>query len=146
MPVHSRRPRVKPKKRSASRPSSTKPLASTTWTSDSGAKPSAATCRVHATAATAKPIVHHFELKRPAIVLSGRRTSTSGAATAPRWRSRKPTLVANADPNANKRPNGQLTEWLLPAGCGPGTAVGKHRAQGAGRRAQGAGTAALAST
>jgi drug/metabolite transporter (DMT)-like permease len=64
--------------------SSTSPLASTTWTTDMGASASAATWNSHAPRATSMPIENQRERNRPAAEASGWRTSTLGAATAPR--------------------------------------------------------------
>src|SRR5687767_15541566 len=83
IPVHWRRPSSKPKKRSASTARKTRPPASTAWPIEIGARVSAATCRANATAATAQPVLHHFERKRSIALRSGWRMSTSGAATAP---------------------------------------------------------------
>src|SRR3954452_8946339 len=104
IPIHSRLPTLKPNQRSAIIASITKPLASTAWTSDSGARLSDATCSAHATNATPKPIDHHFGLNRARTVRHGWRTSTSGAAVAPRWRMRKPMSVASADSAATPSP------------------------------------------
>src|SRR3954452_21418773 len=112
MPIHSRRPTLKPKKRSGMTPSSTKPLASTAWTSDSGASFSDVTCSSHATRATAKPIDHHFLLNSPWTVRSGFRMSTSGASVAPRCRIKKPMSVASADSAATPSPITKVTRAL----------------------------------
>ena len=84
IPIHCRRPSSKPKKRSASTASSTKPPDSTAWAVDTGSRASAPTWAANANAATIQPIVHHLFRKRSAALRSGWRTSTSGAATAPR--------------------------------------------------------------
>src|SRR4051794_16507656 len=46
----------------------------------------------------------------------GRRTSTSGAATAPRWRSRKPTFVVKAEASVRASPSSSIAT-AIPA-CG----------------------------
>ena len=84
MPSHCLRSSLKPKKRSASTPRITKPLASTAWTREIGANFSAVTWRAQATIATPNPIDHHLRLNSSIVVRTGRRTSTSGASTAPR--------------------------------------------------------------
>ena len=63
--------RVQPNSRSPSTASITTPVESTTWTMDSGASASAATCRIQAPAAIAMPIANHFERNRPRALRSG---------------------------------------------------------------------------
>ena len=70
--------------RSASTASITTPVESTAWTTDSGAKTSAATCSSQAPSAMTMPIANHFERNSDLPDWSGRRTSTEGASFAPR--------------------------------------------------------------
>jgi hypothetical protein len=89
----------------------TSPLASTAWTSDSGESLSEARWSPQAMIAMRKPSVHHFSLKSATTVRPGLRMSTSGAAFAPRSRSRNPTFDASAESAATKSPTpiSQLT-------------------------------------
>ena len=64
--------------------SSTTPPARTTWTTDSGARASAATCRAQAPIATSIPSMNHGEQNSPRAERSGCLMSTGGAAQAPR--------------------------------------------------------------
>ena len=59
-PIHWRRPTWKPKIRSASTARITTPVESTAWTTDSGAKASAATWKNQAPVATAMPMANHL--------------------------------------------------------------------------------------
>ena len=83
-PIHWRRPTSKPNSRSASTARITTPVESTAWTTDSGAKASAATCSSQAPSATPMPIANHLEANSDLTVRSGWRMSTFGAALAPR--------------------------------------------------------------
>ena len=83
-PIHWRRPTSKPNRRSASAARITTPVESTACTTESGAKASAATCSSQAPSATPMPTANHLDANRDLTVFSGWRTSTSGAALAPR--------------------------------------------------------------
>ena len=78
-PIHWREPTWQPNSRSPSTASITTPVESATWTSDSGARASAATCRTQAPAAIAMPITNQRERNRPRTLFSGARNSTRGA-------------------------------------------------------------------
>src|SRR3954454_267890 len=69
-------------------------------------------------------MVHHFERNSPTALRRGCRTSTSGALTAPRWRSRKPTLVTNAEPTVRAKPTRSM-RFALPE-CGALTRNGSE--------------------
>src|SRR3954463_1069771 len=73
-------------------------------------------------------MVHHFERKSPTALRRGCRTSTSGALTAPRWRSRKPTLVTNAEPTVRPKPTRSMRFALPRSGALTGEQVGNERA------------------
>ena len=83
-PAHWRGPTSKPKIRSAITASITTPVESTACTTDIGASASAATCSIHAPDAMPMPIANHLERKSDCRRSSGCRTSTDGAAFAPR--------------------------------------------------------------
>ena len=83
-PAHWRGPTRNPKIRSAITASITTPVESTAWTTESGAKASAATCSSQAKSAMPMPIANHLDRKSDAPLCSGRRTSTQGASLAPR--------------------------------------------------------------
>ena len=70
-PTHWRPPTVQPKRRSPSTASITTPVESATCTTDSGARASAATCRIQAAPAIAMPIANHFERNRSRALRSG---------------------------------------------------------------------------
>src|SRR3954452_11053645 len=63
-------------------------------------------------------MVHHFERNSPTALRTGCRTSTSGALTAPRWRSRKPRLVTNAEPTVKPKPTRSM-RFALPESGAP---------------------------
>ena len=65
--------------------SSTTPPDSTAWTTEIGAIAIAATWRIHAPTATPMPIANHFDVKSAMAERNGWRTSTAGAAHAPRY-------------------------------------------------------------
>src|SRR3954451_25237873 len=73
-------------------------------------------------------MVHHFERNSPTALRRGCRTSTSGALTAPRWRSRKPTLVTNAEPTVRPKPTRSMRFALPRSGALTGEQVGNERA------------------
>ena len=77
----------------------------TACTSERGAMASAATWRIQAPSATSMPIANHFDLNRPAALLSGWRMLTSGAAHAPLCFRRKPRLVVKAQKSASRMPS-----------------------------------------
>src|SRR4051794_11870156 len=114
MPIHWRRPSSKPNSRSPSTASTTKPPEITACASDSGAKPSAPTWNAQPRTATAQPIVHHFDRNSSVALLTGRRMSTAGAATAPRCFHRNARFVASAVPHANANPIQSLPSTRTP--------------------------------
>ena len=83
-PIHCRLPIRSPKTRSAITASRTTPPASTACTIDSGASDIAATWKIQAPVAITIPIANSREENSARADHSGRRTSTSGAAQAPR--------------------------------------------------------------
>jgi hypothetical protein len=83
-PHHCRGPTVKPNSRSAMTASSTRPPASTAWTTDSGASEIAATCSSHATRPTSMPIANQRWLHSERAERRGWRMSTEQAVQAPR--------------------------------------------------------------
>ena len=83
-PHHCRLPTLKPNKRSAMTASSTSPLDSTTWTTDSGASEIAPTCRIQAKRPTSMPIANQRWRHSEPALRSGWRMSTAHAQQAPR--------------------------------------------------------------
>src|SRR4051794_24097673 len=104
IPPYWRRWSSKPKRRSASTASTTKPPAITACATESGANPMAPTWNTQPTTATAQPIAHHLDRNSCAALLIGARRLTAGAATAPRCFHRNPRFVATAVATANARP------------------------------------------
>ena len=76
-------PTLKPKIRSAMTARITTPVERTAWTTESGAKASAATWKSHAPAAMAMPIANHLHEYSCTAVRNGCRMSTVGASLAP---------------------------------------------------------------
>ena len=103
-PVRCRRPRPKPKNRSARIAMKTRPPEMTACTVDSGASDKAPTCNSQAPNATSQPTVHHLEPKRPVTLSTGWRARMTGAAAAPRCLSSIARLPAIAQPAASARP------------------------------------------
>src|SRR3954451_3366132 len=60
-------------------------------------------------------MLHHLERKRSVALRTGRRMSTSGAATAPLCLKRKARFVPSADSSAQMRPTPTASETLLTA-------------------------------
>ena len=83
-PIHSRRVTAKPKIRSATTVRNTRPPAITDWTSEIGARESAATWRPQLAVATRIPITYHFDRNSARELAIGRLASTGGDSTAPR--------------------------------------------------------------
>src|SRR3954449_947771 len=72
-------------------------------------------------------MVHHFERNSPTALRRGCRTSTSGASTAPRWRSRNPTLVTNAEPTVRSKPTRSMRFRVPESGALIWREVGNER-------------------
>src|SRR3954451_7952672 len=120
-PIHWRAPTLKPNIRSAITARITTPVESTAWTTESGAKASAATWKNQALVATAMPIANHLEENRSLTVRRGWRMSTFGASLAPRCLYRKPSCVTTAQASASKMPRFNMgSERCVSeaAGCG----------------------------
>ncbi len=83
-PHHWRGPTVNPKSFSAMTASSTIPPDSTAWTTESGARVIAATCKPQAPAPTSMPIANQRWLHSEYAVRRGWRMSTAQASHAPR--------------------------------------------------------------
>ncbi len=85
--------------------SSTRPLESTTWTTDSGASEIAPTCRIQASRPTNMPTANQRWLHSERAVRSGWRMSTSHAQQAPRCLYKKDRFDAKAQSSARRMPS-----------------------------------------
>ncbi len=104
-PIHSRRVTSSPNSREPTTVTSTRPPAITDWTSEIGASASAATWKPHDVVATTQPIVYTGERNSAIVLATGRRHSTAGAATAPRYLRKKPITDMSAVTKAISSPS-----------------------------------------